>query len=66
MTALMVILGGAIGAPLRYLIDRVVQSRHASEFPWGTWTVNVVGSFVLGVGIFLLVRRKMLPTGRKS
>jgi fluoride exporter len=49
MTALMVILGGAIGAPLRYLTDRAVQSRHASEFPWGTWTVNVVGSFVLGV-----------------
>ena len=27
MTALMVILGGAIGAPLRYLADRAVQSR---------------------------------------
>lgn len=49
MTALMVILGGAIGAPLRYLTDRAVQSRHRSSFPWGTWTVNVVGSFVLGV-----------------
>lgn len=49
MTVLMVLLGGAIGAPLRYLGDLFVQSRHDSAFPWGTFTVNVVGSLVLGV-----------------
>ncbi|MDT7771894.1 MAG: fluoride exporter, partial [Pseudonocardiales bacterium] len=49
MTVLLVLLGGAIGAPLRYLADRVVQSRHDSGFPWGTFTVNTVGSLVLGV-----------------
>lgn len=49
MTIAMVLLGGAIGAPLRYLTDRLVQSRHDSVFPWGTFTVNVVGSLVLGV-----------------
>lgn len=48
MTALLVVLGAAIGAPLRYLIDRAVQARHDSVFPWGTLTVNVVGSFILG------------------
>jgi fluoride exporter len=26
-----------------------VQSRHGSRFPWGTFTVNVVASLVLGV-----------------
>jgi len=41
--------GGAVGAPLRYLTDRFVQTRHDSLFPWGTFTVNVVGSAVLGV-----------------
>jgi CrcB protein len=46
---LLVILGAAVGAPLRYATDRVVQSRHDTGFPWGTFTVNVVGSFVLGV-----------------
>jgi len=46
---LLVVLGAAVGAPLRYATDRVVQSRHDTGFPWGTFTVNVVGSFVLGI-----------------
>jgi CrcB protein len=49
MTVLLVLLGGAVGAPARYLTDLAVQRRHDTEFPWGTWTVNVVGSFLLGV-----------------
>jgi CrcB protein len=49
VTALLVLIGGAIGAPTRYLTDVVVQSRHRSVLPWGTITVNVVGSFVLGL-----------------
>lgn len=49
MTALLVALGAAIGAPLRYAVDRFVQNRHDSVFPWGTFTVNVLGSLVLGV-----------------
>jgi fluoride exporter len=48
MTALLVALGAAAGAPLRYLTDRMVQARHDSVFPWGTWTVNIFGSFLLG------------------
>ncbi len=46
---LIVVAGGMIGAPLRYLTDRAVQARHDTDFPWGTFTVNVVGSLVLGV-----------------
>ena len=49
MTALMVILGAIVGAPLRYLVDRAVQTKHDSVFPWGTFTVNIAGSFILGV-----------------
>ena len=48
MTLLMVALGAAVGAPARYLADRAVQSRHESVMPWGTVSVNVVGSLVLG------------------
>ncbi|RCG28548.1 CrcB family protein [Sphaerisporangium album] len=49
MTVLLVALGAAIGAPLRYLVDRFVQARHDSVFPWGTLTVNVAGSFLAGL-----------------
>ena len=49
MSSLFVALGAAAGAPLRYLVDRAVQSRHDSLFPWGTLVVNVSGSLVLGV-----------------
>lgn len=49
MTLLLVAAGAAIGAPLRYLVDRTVQRRRNSAFPWGTLTVNVAGSFVLGL-----------------
>ncbi|HEY2724629.1 MAG TPA: fluoride efflux transporter CrcB [Pseudonocardiaceae bacterium] len=49
MLVLLVAAGAAVGAPLRYLADRAIQARHDTVFPWGTFTVNVVGSFVLGL-----------------
>jgi len=38
------VVAGAIGAPLRYLVDAKV-----SRQPWGTFVINVTGSFVLGL-----------------
>jgi CrcB protein len=49
VTVLLVALGAAVGAPARYLTDRAVQRLHRGHFPFGTLTVNVVGSFVLGL-----------------
>ena len=49
MTILLIVIGAAIGAPLRYLTDRFVQSRHDSVFPWGTLTVNVTGCLAIGL-----------------
>ena len=49
MIWLLVAAGAAIGAPARYLIDRVIQARHDSVFPWGTFTANMTGSFLLGL-----------------
>jgi CrcB protein len=48
MITMAVVLGAAIGAPLRYLTDLAVRRRHDSVFPWGTLIVNVAGSFLLG------------------
>jgi fluoride exporter len=57
VTVLLVLLGGMLGAPARYLADRAVQARHDSVFPWGTLAVNVGGSLVLG---FLLGAQRHL------
>lgn len=45
MTLLLVLLGGAVGAPARYLTDRALRERA----PLGTLVVNVAGSVLLGV-----------------
>jgi CrcB protein len=45
---LAVALGAVVGAPLRYHLDRLVQNRLDSVFPWGTLLVNVLGCLVLG------------------
>jgi CrcB protein len=49
MNWLLVIAGAVVGAPLRYLTDRIVQAKHDSPFPWGTFTVNLTGCLVLGL-----------------
>jgi CrcB protein len=49
VTVVLVLLGGAAGAPLRYLADLWVQRRADSVLPWGTLAVNVAGSLLLGV-----------------
>jgi CrcB protein len=49
VTALLVALGAAVGAPLRYHLDRWLQRRTGALLPVGTLAVNVVGSFVLGL-----------------
>ena len=42
------VIAGAVGAPVRYLVDGAVGDRTARVFPWGTFLVNVTGSLVLG------------------
>ena len=49
MSLVLVMVGAAVGAPLRYLTDRAVQGRHGTALPWGTFTVNVIGSLALGL-----------------
>jgi CrcB protein len=61
-TVLAVAAGGAVGAPLRYLVDRLVTDRATRSaasraagasgtalFPWGLLVVNVLGSLVAGI-----------------
>jgi CrcB protein len=57
VTVLLVLVGGMLGAPTRYLVDRAVQARHDSVFPYGTLIINVAGSLLLG---FLLGAQRHL------
>ena len=45
---LLVAAGGFVGAPCRYLLDRAVTRRMNSDLPWGTFVINISGSFFLG------------------
>lgn len=51
---LIVAAGGAIGAALRHLTGLAAMRMLGLAFPWGTLTVNIVGSFLMGVFIELL------------
>lgn len=63
MSLLLVLVGAAVGAPARWALDRAVTARHRLPVPFGTMTVNVLGSLVLGAllgadpspGVVLLV-----------
>jgi CrcB protein len=49
MNLLFVLAGGALGSGARYLVSTWMADRFGIAFPWGTLTVNVVGSFIIGV-----------------
>jgi fluoride exporter len=49
MTLTLAMLAAAVGAPLRYVVDQAVQHRREGAFPLGTFTVNITGSFLLGL-----------------
>ena len=55
----MVMLGGSIGAGLRFLASEATHSIMGRNFPYGTLAVNVIGSLIIG---YLLV---LLPEGEE-
>lgn len=61
MTLLLVGVGGAAGAVARYLVDTWVTANVRDAFPWGTFVINVSGSFVLGLLFGLAIERSVLP-----
>ena len=54
LTLLQVALGGAAGAVARYLTGHAAVRLMGHGFPWGTFTVNIVGSFLMGVLVVAL------------
>ncbi len=62
LTLLAVAAGGALGAPARVGIDRLITAGADHGFPWATFVINVSGSFLLGLVVALVVER--LPPTR--
>lgn len=58
MTQLLAIaLGGALGAVLRFLMSTGVHRLVGRDFPWGTLSVNLIGSLLMGFLYILLIER---------
>jgi CrcB protein len=60
MTLLFLAVGGAFGAVSRYLVQGWVQDLAGGRFPWGTFAVNISGSFALGLVFALAMDRAVL------
>ncbi|HQO49875.1 MAG TPA: fluoride efflux transporter CrcB [Bacteroidales bacterium] len=41
--------GGFLGTIFRFLVSRYFQFYYTSAFPWGTFTVNILGSLLIGI-----------------
>lgn len=45
---LYIFIGGGTGSILRYLCTVLINSRHTTFFPWGTFCVNIIGCILIG------------------
>lgn len=58
-------LGSCVGGIARYVVSRIVQTASGSLFPWGTFTVNVTGCFIIGILYGLLDRHVAISDGMR-
>jgi CrcB protein len=63
---ILIAIGGAAGALARFVIDSTISQRAGGAFPWGTFVVNLSGSFVLGILFALTVDRGVLPASVRA
>ena len=52
--------GGAFGAVSRFWLHTAVQRFNGSNFPLGTFTVNILGSFLIGVFFVVMAEKAQL------
>lgn len=58
---LLIGVGGFAGAIARYLLDSRISAWSGGALPWGTFVVNISGSFAVGLLFALLIERPALP-----
>ena len=57
---LMIGIGGFIGTIFRYIISIGIQNKFLSVYPFGTFTVNIIGCFLIGI-VYALSDRGNIP-----
>jgi CrcB protein len=60
-TTLVIAAAGAFGAASRHLLESFVNRHWGDAFPWGTFVVNVTGSFMLGALVGFFAHRLGVP-----
>ena len=56
-TFIFIFLGGGLGSVLRFSVQQMLHERIVSySFPWATFTVNILGSFLIGLFYTLSAR----------
>lgn len=59
--------GGSLGAMARFFVVTWLNRLHGSEFPWGTFAVNAVGSFIMGLAFVLFtIKYPLVPGSYRS
>lgn len=61
MEIISVAVGGALGAVCRYLLGNFISRASGSALPWGTFAINIIGCFCMGLLMTLIVERGLLP-----
>ena len=61
MNLLIIALGGALGAVSRFLLGNAVSRALGSFLPYGTFVINIVGCFAMGLLMTIIVDREMIP-----
>ena len=56
---LLVFIGGGLGSALRFLVNKLIPN---GSFPYSTLTVNMIGSFFIGLIIGYLISNNMLKS----
>ena len=57
MNVLYIAIGGATGAVLRYWVSNGAYALFGRGFPYGTLSVNIIGSLIMGILYVVLVER---------
>jgi CrcB protein len=66
MNWIAVAVGGGLGAMARYAVSTWIFQVSSHKSPYATLTVNVLGSFVMGILFVVIIERSALPMEMRS